>query len=183
MATAQDALTLGRFSCLACGGPLALEPSVVAGDRMHGIPGTWPIHDCLKCRSGTTLPLARPEELGAFYPQRYAPFDLPQGLLAKMMGLMQQARDHRFPLSGLGEHQRTGTLLDVGCGRGDLAASWIRDGWRVVGVEPSPEAASVARRRGAEVLNGTLDTVRLPNQDLDAAVFRHSLEHLSLIHI
>ena len=45
-------------------------------------------------------------------------------------------------------------------------------------MEPSPEAASVARRRGAEVLNGTLDTVRLPNEDLDAAVFRHSLEHV-----
>ena len=164
--------------CMACGGPLAQAPSVVACDRMHGIEGTWPIHDCLSCGSGTTLPLARPEELGAFYPQRYAPFDIPQGVLATMMGWMQRARDRRFPLSSLREHQSPGTLLDVGCGRGDLAESWIRAGWRVVGVEPSPEAASVARRRGAEVLNGTLDSIRLPNDRLDAAVFRHSLEHV-----
>lgn len=178
MATAQGALILPLARCVACGGQLAAAPSIVAPDRMHRIPGSWPIHDCLSCRSGTTLPLARPDELGAFYPQRYAPFEVPKGLLARMMALMQRARDRRFPLNSFGELGRPGTMLDVGCGRGDLAESWIRAGWRVVGVEPSPAAAAVARRRGADVLEGTLDTVALQDQAVDAAVFRHSLEHV-----
>jgi SAM-dependent methyltransferase len=164
--------------CLACDGPLATMPSVVGRDRMHGIPGSWPVHECLTCGSGTTLPLARADEIGAFYPSRYAPFDVPQGVLATAMMLMQLARDRRFPLESLGRDRGRGVLLDVGCGRGDLAESWVHAGWRVIGVEPSPEAAAVARGRGADVQDGTLETIELRARSLDAAVFRHSLEHV-----
>jgi SAM-dependent methyltransferase len=94
------------------------------------------------------------------------------------MTLMQRVRDRRFPLDRLADGRGPGVLLDVGCGRGDLAESWIHAGWTVVGIEPSPEAAAVARRRGAEVLDGTLETVELRTGSFDAVVFRHSLEHV-----
>jgi SAM-dependent methyltransferase len=48
----------------------------------------------------------------------------------------------------------------------------------VLGVEPSTDAAAVARRRGAKVLEGTLATVELASESVDAAVFSHSLEHV-----
>jgi SAM-dependent methyltransferase len=163
--------------CLACGGPVAAGPAVTARDRMHGVPGTWRVHECLECGSGTTLPPATDAELSAFYPDTYAPFDVPRGLLATAMGLLQRARDRRFPLSTLGAGGR-GTLLDVGCGRGDLVASWIASGWRVLGVEPSPEAASIARSRGVEIVGPRLADARLEPSLLDAVVFRHSLEHV-----
>lgn len=164
--------------CLACGGPLAAAPALVAGDRMHGVPGTWAIHDCMQCASGTTLPLAAEPDLGAFYPQSYAPFEVPRGPLATAMAAMQSARNRRFPLDELGASARAGTLLDVGCGRGDLAASWIAAGWRVLGIEPSPRAAATAGARGAEIIGETLSTTELRARSLDAAVFRHSLEHV-----
>ncbi len=145
---------------------------------MHGIPGSWAVHRCTVCDSGTTLPLAREDELSAFYPRDYAPFELPRGPLAIAMQMMQRARNRRFPLAELAAGRRAGRLLDVGCGRGDLAASWIDAGWSVLGVEPSPEAAAVARRRGADVLDGTLSTVELSPESVDAVVFRHSLEHV-----
>jgi SAM-dependent methyltransferase len=163
--------------CLACGGPLAADPVLIARDRMHGVPGTWPVHECLGCGSGTTLPPVTDADLAAFYPEAYAPFDLPHGLLATAMGLLQRARDRRFPLSTLAGGG-PGTLLDVGCGRGDLAASWIASGWRVLGVEPSPEAASIARDRGVEIVGPTLADARLEPALMDAVVFRHSLEHV-----
>jgi SAM-dependent methyltransferase len=170
--------------CLACGGELAAAPAVVARDRMHGIPGSWPVHECVRCGSGTTLPLAGEDELGAFYPQAYAPFDVPTGALARFMAELQRRRDGRFPLSQLaagggGRGTGTGTLLDVGCGRGDLAASWLGRGWRVLGVEPSPEAAQTARRRGAEIIGATLSDAALEPDSVDAVVFRHSLEHVT----
>ena len=149
---------------------------------MHAIPGQWAVHECLACRSGTTLPLAEESELAAFYPSRYAPFEIPTGPVAGLMARMQRLRDRRFPLATLdrapgGEPSRR-TLLDVGCGRGDLAASWVATGWRVLGIEPSPEAAATAAARGAEIVGETLSTVSLEPASLDAVVFRHSLEHV-----
>jgi SAM-dependent methyltransferase len=167
------------LSCLACGGELEDAPSLIAPDRMHSVPGTWAVHVCIACRSGVTLPLVTAEALADFYPTGYAPFDVPRGALAVAMARMQRLRDGRFPLESLRRGRPSGRLLDVGCGRGDLAASWVDAGWEVLGVEPSPEAASVARRRGASVEVGTLDTVALEPVSVDTAVFRHSLEHVS----
>lgn len=164
--------------CLACHGTLEPTPAVLAPDRWHQVPGAWPVHICTACGSGITMPLAEEGDLPAFYPGRYAPFELPQGPLAAAMRLVQLARDRRFPLSALRAQRAPGRLLDVGCGRGDLAASWIAAGWKVLGIEPSPEAAAVARQRGAEVREGTLATVEIDQQSVDAAVFRHSLEHV-----
>jgi SAM-dependent methyltransferase len=70
-----------------------------------------------------------------------------------------------------------GRGLDVGCGRGDLAASLIAHGWRMTGVEPSPGAAEKARARGVQVLVGTIPDVELEVGSYDAVVFQHSLEH------
>lgn len=164
-------------SCRACGGRLSSAPVLVAPDRMHRIPGHWAIHGCETCGSGTTLPLVTEDELGSFYPESYAPFDVPTGLLARGMAEMQRRRDRRFPLSELAAG-RPGTLLDVGCGRGDLAASWQDAGWAVLGIEPSPQAAETATRRGARIVGATLGQARLQPDSLDAVVFRHSLEHV-----
>jgi SAM-dependent methyltransferase len=177
-AVAGSGVGAGAPTCLACHGALSRDPVLVARDRMHGIPGSWAIHGCADCASGTTLPLAAEGELGAFYPPGYAPFDLPRGVIARLMHHMQRARNRRFPLAELGADRERGRLLDVGCGRGDLAASWIEAGWSVLGIEPSTDAARVARARGAEVREGTLSSVSLEPESLDAAVFRHSLEHV-----
>lgn len=165
-------------TCLACHGRLADRPAVTAPDRMHGIRGSWAVHVCVVCGSATTLPPVTSDELGAFYPADYAPFELPHRAAAAAMAAMQRLRNRRFPLSRLSAGQSSGILLDVGCGRGDLAQSWVDSGWDVVGIEPSAAAAAVARRRGAKVLDGTLSTVSLPAGKMDAAVFRHSLEHV-----
>jgi SAM-dependent methyltransferase len=180
MAAASSAPVTSEARCLACGGELADAPVLVAPDRMHGIAGRWPVHECRRCGSGTTLPLAREEDLGSFYPTAYAPFDIPTGALARVMAALQRARDRRFPLAELGGGAAgPGTLLDVGCGRGDLAASWVDHGWQVLGVEPSPEAAATAARRGARIIGETVSTASLGPASLDAAVFRHSLEHVA----
>jgi SAM-dependent methyltransferase len=164
--------------CLGCGGPLAPVPTLIAPDRMHAIPGLWPVHTCQACGSGTTLPLAREDELASFYPQTYAPFDVPSGALATTMAYLQRARDGRFPLAELAAANGSRTMLDVGCGRGDLAASWIQAGWRVQGIEPSPQAAATASARGAQIIGETLSSTELEPASVDAVVFRHSLEHV-----
>jgi SAM-dependent methyltransferase len=70
-----------------------------------------------------------------------------------------------------------GRAVDVGCGRGDLAAMLVARGWHVTGVEPSAAACATARARGVDARPGVLAAVALEPGFYDAAVFHQSLEH------
>ncbi|MFP4058742.1 MAG: class I SAM-dependent methyltransferase [Candidatus Brocadiia bacterium] len=81
-----------------------------------------------------------------------------------------------------------GTVLDAGCGDGEMSLLLARRGHRVVGVSNEPQALARARRR-AEALGiaGRDVTFRLhdlardgpPGQDFDAAVCFDVLEHIA----
>lgn len=68
-------------------------------------------------------------------------------------------------------------LLEVGCGRGALAAELDRLGWQVTGVEPDADEAELARRRGVRVLGMPLAEV--DGGDYDAVLFTRSLHHVA----
>jgi SAM-dependent methyltransferase len=53
----------------------------------------------------------------------------------------------------------------------------VKQGWAVVGIEPSPEAADAARAQGVEVLTGSTAGVALSPNSFDAVIFQQSLEH------
>ncbi|WP_307807844.1 class I SAM-dependent methyltransferase [Nocardioides xinjiangensis] len=66
------------------------------------------------------------------------------------------------------------TVLDVGCGSGFHLPVWARDAARVVGVEPHPPLAALARRRTRSlahvtVLEGTAQALPLPDASVDVA--------------
>ncbi len=67
-------------------------------------------------------------------------------------------------------------VLEVGCGRGALAAELGRLGWQVTGVEPDEEAAAVAQKRGVEVLAVPLAEVAASG--FDVVLFTRSLHHV-----
>lgn len=132
---------------------------------------------------GVTLPEADDAELVSFYPPTYATHTpLSGGPLALVSAVVQRVQAwqslHSSPLELLAEHP-AGRLLDVGCGRGDLGAGFVRRGWSVVGIEPSEQACAAARSRGVHAHPGTLADVHLDRAKYDAVVFRHSLEHVS----
>jgi SAM-dependent methyltransferase len=137
---------------------------------------------CTRCGAGITLPVVEPAALSAYYPTGYGAYEATRG---RILGLVSTAirRWQGFralrslPLSALRELS-PGRALDVGCGRGDLGATLIRDGWRVTGVEPSPDACNEAARRGIDARCGDLSDAGREAGVYDAAIFRHSLEHL-----
>lgn len=72
-----------------------------------------------------------------------------------------------------------GSLLDVGCGRGEFMEAARDAGWRVQGVEPVPGAAAFAREnRGLDVLTATLEESGLPEREYDVVSAFHVAEHM-----
>lgn len=74
---------------------------------------------------------------------------------------------------------KTGRLLDVGSGPGNLVAHAIDMGWDAVGQEISQWACTRAREKGIPVLEGPLEDQHLPDASFDAASMFDVLEHLT----
>lgn len=158
-------------------------PTIRAPDRLHGTGGEHAVARCPACGSGVTLPHVDDAELPVFYPQDYGPYDdrmRPIERLVSSVIRSMQSRSalRRAPLAAL-RTRPPARGLDVGCGRGDLAAALRAQGWRMEGIEPSAEACARATVRGIDVRQGTLTSVTLESAAYDAVIFRHSLEHIN----
>ena len=71
------------------------------------------------------------------------------------------------------------SLLDVGCGTGEVLVAARERGWEVRGVEPLEDASREARDgRGLDVRTGTLEESGLPERDHDVVSAFHVLEHI-----
>jgi SAM-dependent methyltransferase len=170
-------------SCPCCGGPLDAAAPLRGPDRLHRTPGEFEVAICRSCGAGVTLPPLPADELAAFYPDAYGPYDAAAGgIVGRISGAIQRSQGRRAlrtqPLRAIAERP-PGRLVDVGCGRGDLGAYLIERGWAVTGIEPSANACEAARTRGVDARRGTVETVELEQGAYDAAVFRHSLEHVT----
>jgi SAM-dependent methyltransferase len=168
-------------ACPICSTPLA-APRIASPDRGNATPGRFEVAICTQCAAGVTLPRVEPADLAAFYPPGYGPHTQERerpiiALISKAIQWWQGRLARRHPpllaLRGLGP----GRGLDVGAGRGDLAAMLSARGWRMTAVEPSPGAVARLRERGLDAREGVLATVALESAGYDFALFQHSLEH------
>ncbi len=71
-----------------------------------------------------------------------------------------------------------GRLLDVGSATGDFLAAARELGWEAHGIDLSPHAAAVARRRGLDVTVGTLADAQFQAASFDVVTMLDVLEHL-----
>jgi SAM-dependent methyltransferase len=168
-------------ACPACAAPLPARPALSSPDRVHGTAERVEVAVCPACGTGATLPRVGPDDLARFYPGDYAPYDEPPPgalrLVSAAIRAAQAARAWRGGPLAPARRRRPGRALDVGCGRGDLAAALARRGWRADGIEPSAAACEHARARGVDARAGTLATVALEPETYDFVLFPPSLEH------
>ena len=70
------------------------------------------------------------------------------------------------------------TLLDVGCGTGYFAGTMKQKDWKVIGIEPSKNAAEMARQKFGLVVKPPEALFEFPEQSFDVITLWHVLEHL-----
>jgi len=106
----------------------------------------------------------------------YFPHEHPSGLKG---WLAQRSQKRKASLTLPWSTDRE--VVDLGCGSGGFLEAWriVSEGSRAVGLESVPEAVSVARNRGLEVVEGDLDGT-LPVSLHGATLYTmwHVLEHL-----
>lgn len=68
-------------------------------------------------------------------------------------------------------------FADVGCGEGGQLELMRYLGWKVLGVEPLPEAVAICAQKGLPVLQGSLEDVDLLEKSIDVIMMNHVLEH------
>jgi SAM-dependent methyltransferase len=73
---------------------------------------------------------------------------------------------------------RRGIVLDIGCGGGAFLSLCQMNGWKVMGVELSRDAAAHARRRGFNVYRQAWPVATLADESVDAVTFINVLDHL-----
>ncbi len=71
-----------------------------------------------------------------------------------------------------------GTLLDVGCGYGHFIEIMKKEGWSVMGIDPSPLTLASAKKRGLNVREGTFEDIETEPDSFDAITMFYVLEHL-----
>jgi SAM-dependent methyltransferase len=72
-----------------------------------------------------------------------------------------------------------GTLLDIGCGAGGYLSAMKALGWTVMGIDPSPQAARIARENyEVPVKVGTLETSGLSDRSIAVVTMVHAIEHV-----
>ncbi len=174
--------TASAVRCPGCGEERESAPVLLRGhDRLTGAPGEFAVVSCGGCGLAFTQPRLGPEDFATYYPDSYSAYEPNTGArpsLGERLGELQRQMVIRYGPYRQIWQRSPGRILDVGCGVGDLAAAFARQGWEAAGIEPSEQAAEHARAAGVEAVAGTLADAPWPDGHFDAIIFNHSLEHI-----
>ena len=121
-----------------------------------------------------TLPV--PENLDQYYLSEdyISHTDSKKGLFEKAYHFIKRFMlKKKLQLISSRVHQ--GALLDIGAGTGDFLKQAKNEGWKVTGIEPSPDARKKASEKGIALFQN-IDSVS--TQKFDAITMWHVLEHV-----
>jgi 2-polyprenyl-3-methyl-5-hydroxy-6-metoxy-1,4-benzoquinol methylase len=167
-------------ACLLCDNGSELVLAGVTDNRL-GAPGEYEIRRCLACGLEQTFPVPTQPALTELYERFYN--------FGGVKGTLYTSLRQRFLSSFINRvwakidgdvafhlKKGQGRLLDVGCNEGRGLAIFVRNGFRVEGLELNSNAAEVAREAGFTVHTCLIEEFH-PHAKFDVAVLSNVLEH------
>ena len=156
--------------CSACGGPL--HPWFAAEPQDPAIDSRYMLLRCERCGGAETAGEPRPDlyETGVYAAQTTR--------LGKLVEAVRRAYE-RQKLSLLRRSARPpARVLEAGAGQGRFVIMARDAGYDARGFEPSEAGVEIARGRGVELEQATLEDAEVEPGSLDAVVLWHVLEHV-----
>jgi 2-polyprenyl-3-methyl-5-hydroxy-6-metoxy-1,4-benzoquinol methylase len=157
---------------------------VAAPDRDSPIPqAIFNVVRCRKCDLCYTNPRPSPADIGKFYSDDYAPYQLPANLPEKsdLDNQRREIKNKKRPNWERGEIDPIGRcrLLDFGCGAGLFLSRMHRLGWQAMGLDFSEKVVRQIREElKLPAMAGTLPHPGLAPASFDLVTLWHSLEHV-----
>jgi len=115
----------------------------------------WRVIDCLPCGYKHILPLPTSSELKRIYLSKYYTEQKPNYIKGNLEDIEWWKSVYIDRLETINKHKKTQNkrLLEIGSGPGLFLKYAKRNGWDVLGIEPSKEAAGFARSKKLEIIN------------------------------
>ncbi len=143
--------------------------------------------ECTNCGLVYQNPRPTSDEMAQYYPENYDCYPVDIFSEEKTKGLMRRVilygMTRRF--SSVRKYKHKGRLLDIGCATGAFLESILyiqgsqKGGkWELFGVEISPYAAEIARKKGLNIVTGTLKDANFSRDSFDAITLWDVFEHL-----
>ena len=166
-------MKLKRINCNVCG----VDTAKPAGKRCA--PGgennlETDIVQCLSCGLlyPNPMPFREQNEIQRDFkdPEEYFSGQITEGRLKKYEKIMKMIEKVKLD---------KGNLLDIGCGRGELAHVAVKRKWNVVGTEVSESFARYAEERfGVSVLRGDIDDLQLRKGNFDVVCLSSVIQYV-----
>jgi SAM-dependent methyltransferase len=144
------------------------------------------IWQCNNCSLRFTQDVPDLESIGIFYKSEnyISHTNTSKGLVNRIYQLVRKRTLRQK--AGLVEKitgKSGGTLLDLGSGVGAFVAEMNGRGWKVTGIEPDPDARTVARDQFHVDLCDSAEVHQLRDESFDAITLWHVLEHMHNLHL